>query len=295
MASPLILFVVTTAIAAGSVWFSSGTQVRRLLPWSAGLLLGVSVFWILPEIAQDRGWLVALGGVLPLVLLLAWIDRYAYPICPFCLGNLDSPQTGHPHRFARRAVRIGWPLLVVGCIHVFLDGWAIGLPRTSAASAATMALSYGVMVHKLPESVALGIVAARLTRNRGQALAIVGLIQISMLAGSVFSLFSRYREIASLQRFSIPACACLILFGFLALEDEWRLKGMRPAVGAAVLGLLGCGLAGHAYGVALSPQRPTAAITLSLVVRVSGFLGLPFPTQRCSHSRAWPGERETLE
>ncbi len=242
MAVSLITFVVTTALAVASVLFAGVAHVRRLLPWTAGVLLGVSVFWILPEIAEDRGWGTAIGLVVPLVLVLAWIDRYAYPICPFCLGNLHPHPTGDSHRFTRRAVAIGWPLLIVGCIHCFLDGWAIGLARPGAASSATAALSYGVIVHKLPESVAIGIVAARLTSTRIRALAIVGLVQLSMLAGCVFSFVSAYREIASLELFSVPACACLILFGLLALEDEWRLNGRSPAIWAAVPGVLGCGL-----------------------------------------------------
>jgi hypothetical protein len=238
----LITFVVTTALAVASVLFAGATQVRRMLPWTAGVLLGVSLFWVLPEIAQDRGWGLAIGIVVPLVLVLALIDRYAYPICPFCIGELHGQHKEHSHRFARRAVAIGWPLLIVGCVHCFLDGWAIGLARPGAVTSATAALSYGVIVHKLPESVAIGIVAARLTSTRLRALAVVGLIQLSMLAGSVFSSVSAYREIGSLELFSIPACACLILFGFLALEDEWRLNGSRPAIWAAMPGVLGCGL-----------------------------------------------------
>jgi zinc transporter ZupT len=243
MVLSLITFVVTTTIALASVRFASGARVQRVLPWTAGVLLGVSVFWILPEIAEDRGWTVTLGLVMPMVLVLALIDRYAYPICPFCLGNLHAQQTCHSHPFTRRAVAIGWPLLIVGCVHCFLDGWAIGLARGgAAATSAAAAISYGVIVHKLPESVAIGIVAARLTSTRLHAMAMVGLIQLSMLAGGVFSFLSAYRDIASLELFSTPACACLILFGFLALEDEWRLNGRRKAIIAAVPGVLGCGL-----------------------------------------------------
>jgi zinc transporter ZupT len=242
MALSLITFLVTTAIALASVRFASGARVQRVLPWTAGLLLGVSVFWILPEIAEDRGWTVTLALVISLVLVLALIDRYAYPLCPFCLGNLHAQQACDSHPFARRTVAIGLPLLIVGCIHCFLDGWAIGLARTGATTNAATAISYGVIVHKLPESVAIGIVAARLTSTRLRAMAIVGLIQLSMLAGSVFSFVSAYRDIASLELFSIPACACLILFGFLALEDEWRLHGVRRAIAAAVPGVLGSGL-----------------------------------------------------
>ena len=242
MVLSLTTFVVTTVIAMASVRFPSGARVRRVLPWTAGVLLGVSVFWILPEIAENRGWATTLGLVVPIVLVLALIDRYAYPICPFCMGEVHGQHTVHPHRFARRAVAIGWPLLIVGCVHCFLDGWAIGLTRPGAANIATDALSFGVIVHKLPESVAIGIVAARLTSTRLRALTVVGLIQLSLLAGGVFSFAFAYRDIASLELFSTPACACLILFGFLALEDEWRLNGIRRAILAAMPGVLGCGL-----------------------------------------------------
>jgi zinc transporter ZupT len=236
------VIVTTTFIAITSVWFASGLHFQqRVLPWTAGVLLGLGVFWILPEIASERGWWIALGGVLPIALVLACIDRYTYPICPFCSNNFRThgPATCRP--FSRRAVRIGWPLLIVGCVHCFLDGWAIAL--VSGADRASIALSYGVIVHKLPESVAIGIVAARLTSNRTRALMVVTLIQLSLLAGCLFSRFSPYHEITSLEVFSVPACACLLLFGFLALEDEWRLNGPIAAVRAAFPGMIGCGLA----------------------------------------------------
>jgi zinc transporter ZupT len=250
MVLSLITLLGTTVIALVSMRFASAARVGRVLPWTAGVLLGVSVFWILPEIAEDRGWTVTLALVVPLVLVLALINRYAYPICPFCLENLHAQLTCHSHPAARRVVAIGWPLLLVGCVHCFLDGWAIGLARVgAAATSATAAISYGVIVHKLPESVAIGIVAARLTSTRLRAMAMVGLIQLSMLAGGVFSFVSAYRDIASLELFSIPACACLLLFGFVALEDERRLNGTRRAILAAVPGVLGCGLMTQAMRV----------------------------------------------
>jgi zinc transporter ZupT len=236
----------TTGIAIGSVYFASGARLqRRLLPWTAGVLLGVSVFWILPEIAGDRGWSIALGSVLPIVFLLAWIDRYVYPICPFCAGNLhsDSCEAIPAARFGRHPVRIGWPLLVVGAAHSFFDGWAIALGRTGWANSASVALSYGIIVHKIPESLAIGLLAARLTSGRTRALGVVAIIQAAMAAGCLFPIFSAYRNFASAQLLLIPACSCLLLFGVLALEDEWRLNGGPSAIRGAVPGLVGCGLA----------------------------------------------------
>lgn len=240
----LITCIVTTAIAILSVYFASGARMQqRLLPWTAGVLLGVSVFWILPEIAGDRGWVVALAGVFSTAMLLAAIDRFAYPICPFCIQNLPHDPQHRQKRFARCPVRSGWPLLMLGCIHCFFDGWAIALASIGSATGVSLALSCGVLVHKVPESVAVGLIASRLTSTRARALMTVGLIQISMLSGSLFTTYSGYRSIASLEVLSIPACACLLLFGLLALEDEWRYQGIRPAIRAVVPGLFGCGIA----------------------------------------------------
>lgn len=242
----VIACIATTGIAILSVYFARGARVQqRLLPLTAGVLFGVSVFWILPEIAGDRGWPIALAGVLPIALLLAWVDRYVYPICPFCAGNLhsDSCEAIPAARHSRHSVQIGWPLLVVGAGHSFFDGWAIALANIGGANGASVALSYGVIVHKIPESLAIGILAARLTSSRTRALAVVAIVQGAMGAGCLFPVFSPYRDFASAQLLLIPACSCLLLFGFLALEDEWRLNGSLSAIGAAVPGLVGCGLA----------------------------------------------------
>ncbi len=180
----------------------------------------MSVFWILTEIAFERGWWIALGTVLPIAVVLALIDRYAYPICPFCTQNLHTHGRAACKPFSRRAVRIAWPLLVVGCVHCFLDGWAIAL-APDIVTRASVALSCGVIVHKLPESVAIGVVAARLTSNRNRALAVVGLIQLSLLAGSLFSYFSPYRKIASLEMSRyLPAHAC-----FSLVSSPWKMSG----------------------------------------------------------------------
>ena len=57
----------TTAIAiASALWADRSVFGHRALPWTAGILLGISVFWIIPEMADDRGWtptLVAVSGV----------------------------------------------------------------------------------------------------------------------------------------------------------------------------------------------------------------------------------------
>jgi zinc transporter ZupT len=224
----LAICCLTTAIAILSALSGALPSLqRRLMPWTAGMLLGIGVFWILPEMAQARGWFASVIAVSGIVLLLGLVDRYIYPICPFCATGMHGE---HLH-----SVSLGWPLLVVGCLHSFFDGWIIGLPHATA-------LSWATAIHKIPESVAIGLLAARLTSSRKAALGIVALVQIAMALGAVLvglagSLNNVWADVSAMF-----ACSLLLLFGLLAAQQEWRVHGITSAATAVLPGLLGCGL-----------------------------------------------------
>jgi hypothetical protein len=55
--------------------------------------------------------------------------------CPFCAAGVQPDATLAP----------GWPLLAVGCLHSFLDGWTIGLSLAALSNAAA-ALPWGAIV-----------------------------------------------------------------------------------------------------------------------------------------------------
>jgi len=120
----------TTVIAIASVFSAGHARLReRALPWIGGLLLGIGVFWILPEVAERRGRPISLAGMSAILCVLACIDRHVYPICPFCAAGVHHPPAGAASSTPRPMMAVGWPLLVVGCIHSFFDGWVIAFPR----------------------------------------------------------------------------------------------------------------------------------------------------------------------
>jgi zinc transporter ZupT len=235
------IFGLTTAIAIVSALFTRHSRLQqRVLTWAAGILLGIGIFWILPEMAEDRGWVETLVGVGGILLLLVLIDRYAYPICPFCAAGMHSRYNGAACAGSARA---GWPLLIFACIHTCFDGWTIALSHASAAMNSAPALSWGAAIHKIPESVAIGLLSAQLTSSRRMALGSVALIQLVMAAGGVLAIFAGSRDSRWTEMSAMPACAFLLLFGFLTLEQDWRTNGRAIAMRAAAPGLLGCGLA----------------------------------------------------
>jgi zinc transporter ZupT len=234
----------TTAIAIVSV-FSAGHAPlqRRLQPGTGGLLVGIGVFWIFPEMAEQRGWVLSLIGVSAILLVLALIDRYIYPICPFCAAGLHPDAAIGSVRSGRHTIMVGWPLLAVSCIHSFFDGWTIAFSQVASLSAAPSTLSWGVIVHKLPESVAVGVLTARLVSRRTLALGIVVLIQAAMAVGGTLAVFASNLDTCLADIYRMPACAVLLLFGLLALQEELRFRGRVAAIRAAAPGLVGCGLA----------------------------------------------------
>ncbi|MFZ0934929.1 MAG: hypothetical protein WB579_12080 [Bryobacteraceae bacterium] len=237
----LLTFCITTGIAIVSTYSAKHADLqRRAQPWIGGLLVGIVVFWIVPEMAGEQGWIVAVFGISATVLCLAAIDRYIFPICPFCAAGMHShgpaDQMGHGHHVSA----FGWPLLVAGCIHCFVDGWTIALSQVASASHASLALSWGAFAHKIPESVAIGFLAVRLTSSRRAAIAVVLLVQMAMLAGAIFSLSTGGLE-NRLNLLGVPACACLLFFGLLALREESRLYGRLRAIRVASLAMALCG------------------------------------------------------
>jgi zinc transporter ZupT len=78
--------------------------------------------------AAQWGWLISSLGVSVILSVMAWVNWYVYPICPFCAAGAHSDGKADAVGSHRHTVTLGWPLLAVGSIHSFLDGWAIGLP-----------------------------------------------------------------------------------------------------------------------------------------------------------------------
>src|SRR4051794_33906315 len=64
-------------------------KARMFVPVSGAILLAVSLFSILPEIAGEEGWLRAgmCYGVGYGVLFV--IDRFVHPVCPSCSHTHD--------------------------------------------------------------------------------------------------------------------------------------------------------------------------------------------------------------
>jgi hypothetical protein len=79
----ILVTAIAVAAAAVGVWLTGFAGVsRRIVPFSGGLLMGISLFWALPELSQRLGWIAGSAWVASGFLLLLTIDRYVYPLFP---------------------------------------------------------------------------------------------------------------------------------------------------------------------------------------------------------------------
>ena len=213
------------------------TGLRRraavVVPLSAGVLLGVALFGLVPELASDAGWtatiLLFAGGY----GLLLGINRYAWPVCPTCAHDHDHTACASElHGFAG-------PLIAAAALHSFLDGWSIVCVR-QAPLGLRVAVPLAIALHKLPEGVALGGILRAAVRSRAVAVAASaaaeGVTLVGGLAGLGFS--PHLGSTWTLYPLGITA-GWLFYLGYHAVHEEWKRRGAGPAFLSALTGAAG--------------------------------------------------------
>src|SRR5260370_15693143 len=138
------------------IWMTGLRQrARAVLPFSAGILLGVALFGLVPELASEIGWTVTilLFSVGYGVLLL--VNRFVYPVCPTCSHDHDhNACSTELHGFAA-------PLIAAATVHSFLDGCSVATVQLTIPVGLRVEVPLAVALHKLPEGIALsGILRA---------------------------------------------------------------------------------------------------------------------------------------
>ena len=149
-----LLLVVATAAAVGGVfsavlYSANPARIRVALPLSAGLLLGVALFGLLPELAQELSWALSLVLFAAGCLALALIDRFLVKICADCSHDHAHHECQVPlHGFAA-------PVLVAAGLHALLDGWALTASSLATTSAVRVTLPLALVAACAVETLTL--------------------------------------------------------------------------------------------------------------------------------------------
>lgn len=235
IAIPLLAAIIGIAGAALGLWLTGLRQrVQMMVPFSAGVLLGVALFGLLPELAEQAGW-VASGLLFAAGYgLLIAINRFAYPVCPTCAHDHDHDACATElHGFAG-------PLLAAAALHSFLDGWSVATAQFATTLGLRVAVPLAVALHKLPEGIALGGILRAAVKSRATALGWCLLAEGATLAGGAAGLLMAPRLGTAWIMYPLGVTGgWLFYLGFHAVHEEWKRRGAAPAFVPALTGVAG--------------------------------------------------------
>ena len=224
-----VLFVIDVAGIFAGIWAMQLKELsRKLAAISGGVMLGVALFWVWPDLRRSAGLEHSFITVVVGVAALYAVDRFIYPVCPCC---------AHGHRFQAGGGAL-LPLFAAICVHNLFDGWTAGMTMHVGA-AIRSGLSVGLIAHKVPEAFVFGLMLRAASKN-GKALIVIALGSGScILAGGMMHAWTLNWATLTLTLSLAAACATFLFAGFHIFEGQRRHGGLRSAFAALLLGLVG--------------------------------------------------------
>ncbi|MBV9267185.1 MAG: hypothetical protein JO061_13530 [Acidobacteriaceae bacterium] len=166
MAAAWVLTVLALiGVIAGGVLGQSKTISAHLAAAGGGVLSGICLFWLIPEIAETSGFAFALALTVIAGAALVALDRVL-------------AHTGHSPRHGM----VG-PLLLATAIHSFLDGWSVRALATKPL--AGIAVPIGLALHKIPEGLAIGWITRKAIGSTARAILASGAVELLTVIGAI--------------------------------------------------------------------------------------------------------------
>lgn len=232
---PLLAALIGIAGVFIGLWLSTaGRRTRLVVPFSAGVLLGVVLFGLLPELVEEIGWPVTGIFFAAGYGLLYWINRHVAPVCPSCAHDHDHQSCGNVlHGFAA-------PMIGASMLHSFFDGWSISTAQFASHHGIRLAVALAVALHKIPEGIALGAIVRASVSSRSTALFWSVLVEATTLVGGVLGLAIAPRLGTAWITYPLAlAAGWLFYLGAHAVHEEWKRRGPVPACMTALTGAAG--------------------------------------------------------
>jgi zinc and cadmium transporter len=227
-----IFLLAACSAAAGAYLTASGAFSRKLVPFGGGVLMGVALFWVLPEMAEVLGWPAAAAWIGGGAAALWLLDCYVYPVCPAC-----APEHDHTH-CETRLHGFALPLLAAAALHSALDGWIVMVGKNHPSLGPAMI--FGIVAHKAPEGLALGVIARASLATRFAALSWCVAAEAATLLGAGLELaFAPYLGLPALHALLALAGGSFLYLGGHAVHGELRRSGAGRAFVPALTGVAG--------------------------------------------------------
>jgi len=219
--------------AAGVYATGHGRLARLVVPLSGGILVGVAAIGLAPEIARGIGWWLCLGLFAAGYAVLFGLDHLGYPICPSC-------SHGHDHSgCATRLHGFTTPIVTATALHAFLDGWGAASAAWVSTSGLRLAVPVAILLHKVPEGLALGSILKASNESERKALAWAVFAELFTLAGAGVALgMGAGASMGLWMNYALAVAGGFFLYlGVHAVHGDWRRHGAGSAALAAAGGV----------------------------------------------------------
>jgi zinc transporter ZupT len=227
---PLIATLIAVAAAGVAVALEDRRALARpLVPLSGGLLAGLALFGLLPELSRQIGAFEGVGLAAAGCGVLMLFDRFIYPVCPSC-----SPKHDHAH-CTTSLHGFAIPLVAAVAVHAFTDGWAlIAVDGINSGARLSQVVVAAVFLHKIPEGLALGAMLRAAGLKPASAVQWSALAESSTVLGGLVGLRLTPDGLVS---YPLAVAAGTFLFlGLHAIHGDWKLRGARLAMIPALAG-----------------------------------------------------------
>jgi len=219
---------------------SGGSHTRFVVPFSAGVLLGVVLFGLAPELIGQTGWATTAGLFASGYSLMIFFNRYGYAVCPTCAHDHDRDSGAQELR------GLAAPLLLAAALHSVLDGWSVAVSQLAAPFGLRVAVPLAIALHKAPEGIALGGILRTAFRSQKAGLGWCVLAEGATFAGGIAGILMAPRIGAAWTLYPLGVAAgWLFYLGNHAVHAEWKRRGAAPALLSALSGVAGAAVIQH--------------------------------------------------
>ena len=231
---PFVTFIILTCLATfigGIIALNLHTRIHLLLGFTAGVILSVVSFDILPEISELAGRLQIdmRHALIPLVvgfLLFHIIEKY------ILIHHTHEDDYGSHHH---PSIGVGSALALIG--HSFLDGVGIGL-AFQISQTTGIAIALAVLAHDFSDGINTVSLMISHHNSKLKALGFLALDAFAPVLGAISTLFFTLSPTFSLGYLGIFAGFLLYIGASDILPEAHSKRSSWTTVGMTVLGAL---------------------------------------------------------
>jgi zinc transporter ZupT len=252
----ILLFAVELVGTLSGIWaMRSRGFSGRFAAFSSGLMVGVALFWIFPDMTRDSGIAHCTLTVGVAIACLYAFDRYIYPVCPCCAHMEHGQHEQCSDEHASRTYNSLIPVVIAIFIHNLFDGWTAAV-AVSVGVKLQSGITAGLLAHKIPEAVIFGLILRGASNNPTLPLISAWFTSMAIPFGAAVhrGLGMLFEETILAGSLAL-ACGSFLFVGLHAFLRQRRHGGVWSALKPLVIGLLASALLEQVVSTSLAQTR----------------------------------------